>query len=48
MSIDEEARLGLLRYLAKYPGNPEPALLAQVNDWQDREERDRPTQPPEA
>jgi hypothetical protein len=48
MSIDEEARLGLLRHLAEYPGNPEPALLAQVNDWQDREERDRPTQPPEA
>ncbi|MBT2550889.1 hypothetical protein [Arthrobacter sp. ISL-65] len=37
MSVDEEARLGLLRHPAKHPGNPERALLAHVHDWQDRE-----------
>ena len=39
MTVDEEARLALLRHLAEHPGNPEGALRAQVNDWQDREER---------
>jgi hypothetical protein len=38
MTVDE-ARLGLLRHLAEYPGNPERALLAQVTDCKDREER---------
>jgi hypothetical protein len=37
--VDEEARLGLLRHLAEHPGNPEGALLAHLNDWQDRYER---------
>jgi hypothetical protein len=44
MTVDEEARLGLLRHLAEHPGNPERALRAQVNDWQDREERKGPAQ----
>jgi hypothetical protein len=44
VAVDEEARLGLLRHLVDHPGNPERALLAQVNDWQDPEERQGPAQ----
>jgi hypothetical protein len=47
-TIDEEARLGLLRHLAEHPGHPERALLAQVSDWQDREEGKGPAQLREA
>jgi hypothetical protein len=36
--IEEEVRSGLLRHLAEHPGDPELALLAHLNDWQDRED----------
>jgi hypothetical protein len=42
--VDEEARLGLLRHLAEHPSHPGRALLAQVHDWQDREEGKGPAQ----
>lgn len=34
--MEEEMRLGLLRHISEHPGNPEAALLAHLNDCEDR------------
>ena len=33
--VREEIRCGLARRLSEYPGEPELALAAHLNDWQD-------------